>query len=180
MLLFFNHKMVTTMQRKYKNIKQLPVAKPLLWGALALIGLVGGILMQQSTRYDFITLDNKRYQWRDLHGEWVVLNYFAPWCAPCLKELPELNQFARAVPEHTRLLVVNYDRTSMSEAAALYEKYDMQFELIVNQSETKMPVPPPAALPATYLIDPQGNVVHQFTGEITATSLRTMLDTRRL
>ena len=29
-----------------------------------------------------------------LQGNWVVINYWADWCAPCIKEIPELNEFA--------------------------------------------------------------------------------------
>ena len=29
-----------------------------------------------------------------LNGNWVVINYWADWCAPCIKEIPELNEFA--------------------------------------------------------------------------------------
>src|SRR5690606_11211450 len=45
---------------------------------------------------------------QSLQGQWLVINYWAEWCAPCRKEIPELN----ALPEHidgVRVLGVNFD-----------------------------------------------------------------------
>ena len=35
----------------------------------------------------------------DLQGRWMVVNYWAEWCAPCLHELPEFNRLAEANPD---------------------------------------------------------------------------------
>jgi thiol-disulfide isomerase/thioredoxin len=42
------------------------------------------------------TLDGRTITNADLAGHAVVLNFWAPWCPPCIKEMPELDQFARA------------------------------------------------------------------------------------
>jgi len=44
-----------------------------------------------------------------LKGRWVLINYWAEWCKPCLEEIPELNTFAEAHSEQVSVLGVNYD-----------------------------------------------------------------------
>ena len=40
-----------------------------------------------------------------LKGQWIIVNYWADWCAPCIKELPELFEFAE---ENNDVLVYVY------------------------------------------------------------------------
>src|SRR5690554_7553632 len=70
-------------------------------------------------------------QWRDhqgeavartgLQGNWVVVNYWAEWCAPCLHELPEFNRLAAARPD-IRVFGVNYDGVSGEELRELSDR----------------------------------------------------------
>ena len=41
-----------------------------------------------------------------LQGQWIVVNYWADWCAPCIKEIPELVEFAH---ENSDILVFAYN-----------------------------------------------------------------------
>jgi len=43
----------------------------------------------------------------DYRGQWVVINYWAEWCKPCIKEIPELNGLDRR--EGYRVLGANFD-----------------------------------------------------------------------
>ena len=48
----------------------------------------------------------------ELRGDWVVLNYWAEWCAPCRKEIPELNELQEHSVEPgaaVRVFGINYD-----------------------------------------------------------------------
>ncbi|QPG06884.1 TlpA family protein disulfide reductase [Salinimonas marina] len=149
--------------------------KPLFYIALILIGMTAGVLTREATRYDFVTSDGRQYQWRELKQSWVVVNYFAPWCAPCLKEIPELNQFARTKPDEVRLFAINYDPADQQQVQALRQKYDIRFPVIVAGPETHLPMAPPPALPATFIIAPDGQVVKTLMGEISAKQLTATL-----
>lgn len=138
----------------------------ILFTVVALLALATGATVNQWYASDFMTLDGEKHRWRDYQGQWVVVNYFAEWCAPCLRELPELNHFS-AMTQGTdiTLLGVSYDRLSEAELASLVDKYAIQFPLIVSEPAPQMPNQRPNSLPATYIIGPDGEVMRQLMGE---------------
>ena len=53
----------------------------------------------------------------ELRGQWVVINYWAQWCKPCIEEIPELNALDQKY-EQVTVLGVNYDG-AIGEAAGI-------------------------------------------------------------
>ncbi|GGD52114.1 TlpA disulfide reductase family protein [Lacimicrobium alkaliphilum] len=132
----------------------------------AVLALTTGVAVSQWFSSDFVTLDGEKHRWDDYQGQWVVVNYFAEWCAPCLRELPELNHFAGMTKEtDITLLGMSYDRLSEDDLAGLVQKYAIEFPVILADPAPKMPNQRPNSLPATYIIGPDGKVVRQLMGE---------------
>ena len=143
----------------------------ILYVTAGILALTVGISYQIYNRYDFGTLDGSTHSYDELKGQWVVINYFAEWCAPCLREIPELNEFHHSIKEQDiRLFGVSYDAMQDHELRILAQKYDIQFPLITD-IETKLPFETPQYLPATYLIRPDGTVAGQLLGEQSIESL---------
>jgi thiol-disulfide isomerase/thioredoxin len=142
---------------------------------LFLVPLAVGVLVYQSQQFDFETVEGKTHSWSDMRGEWVVINYFAPWCAPCLREMPELNALATALPSNTRLFAINYDRLSREDLADLITKYDIKLDVIFAQQDTLLPISKPAYLPATFIIGPDGEIKETIMGEVTEQGLKNRL-----
>lgn len=139
---------------------------------IGLTSLSLGVAYQLNTRYDFSTLDGSTYQFKELQGKWVVINYFAEWCAPCLREIPELNEFKKLTDskQNAVLFGISYDAMQDHELTLLAEKYNIAFSLI-NNIETNLPFETPQYLPATYLIRPDGTLAGQLLGEQNSKSL---------
>jgi thiol-disulfide isomerase/thioredoxin len=149
------------------------VKKVLLYIVAGIISLTIGIGYQLNTRYDFTTLDGSKHKLEELQGQWVVINYFAEWCAPCLREIPELNEFHELSNSDGNALLfgISYDAMQDHELSLLADKYSISFPLI-NSVEKKLPFPPPKYLPATYLIRPDGTLAGQLLGEQNINSLK--------
>lgn len=150
--------------------------KNVLIVVIALVALSAGVFAYKSSQFDFETLEGKKVSWGELQGEWVVVNYFAEWCAPCLKEIPELNAFAEYTTNRkdVSFYALSYDLLSEQELRGLQEKYEMTFPLV----KTQVPVMPnarPKSLPATFIISPEGKVVKQLLGEQTNEKLQKVL-----
>lgn len=149
--------------------------KPLILILIALLALFAGGIVYQSQQYDFSTLDGQRHQHKDYHGQYVIVNYFAEWCAPCLKEVPELNKLNNIKPQNVALFAVSYDKLSGEKLHEIKQKYDMQFALI-NSIETPFPFTRPEFLPATYILNPDGTLKGQLFGEQSAESLLAVIN----
>ncbi|MFQ3206816.1 MAG: peroxiredoxin [Glaciecola sp.] len=146
--------------------------KVLLYLVVGIISLSLGIAYQLNNRYDFTTVDGSTYQFKELQGKWIIINYFAEWCAPCLREIPELNKFKKLSDskQNAVLFGISYDAMQDHELTLLAEKYNITFPLI-NNIDIALPFETPKYLPATYLIRPDGTLAGQLLGEQNSKSL---------
>lgn len=142
----------------------------LLFALVTLGAVASGVFVFNLFKYDFITVNGQKYKHSELQGQVLVVNYFAEWCAPCLREIPELNEYYHQAPEKVKLFAVSYDKLSQAQLLALKEKYQIEFPII---SELKNPFvfEKPSYLPATFIVKPNGELAGQLLGEQTVKSL---------
>lgn len=90
----------------------------------------------------------------DYKGQWLLINYWAIWCKPCVEEIPELNK----VGQRSDMTVIgyNFDRLSGEELANQAGKLDIRFPLVNHDPASLFGLESPSALPATMVIDPEG------------------------
>ncbi len=93
-----------------------------------------------------------------LNGNWIVINYWADWCAPCIKEIPELNEFAS---ENDDLLVYtfNFDQLDEEDLVPIAEKFNIQVPSLITHPRDIWGIQTPPAVPATFFINPKGKIV---------------------
>lgn len=130
------------------------------------------LLSACSDRIDFHTDTAGEQRWSELEGGYVIVNYFAEWCAPCLRELPELNEFHEEHAGEVTLLGVSFDPLTNAQLAALKEKHQIEFPLVQTEPAPVLPFERPKMLPATYIVKPDGSVEGPLLGEQTIDSLK--------
>jgi thiol-disulfide isomerase/thioredoxin len=107
----------------------------------------------------------------ELHGQWVVINYWAIWCKPCIQEIPELNKLAE-LPQVT-VLGVNYDGISGEELDQQLEKLGVAFRTLETDPAAQLGMARPVVLPTTLVLDPQGQLSETLVGPQTLETLAT-------
>lgn len=115
---------------------------------------------------DLNGVDRKLSEFR---GKWVVLNYWATWCPPCLKEIPELVEFHDEHHNKDAVVVgVDFEDIKLDELKEFTESYFMSYPILRTKPSAKTPVGVISGLPTTYLISPEGEIVAKQSGPVTA------------
>ena len=93
----------------------------------------------------------------NLHGQWILVNYWADWCPPCIKEIPEINSFASKHPE-VIVLAFNFDRLEAEDLRPQIKKFGIKYPSLITHPKGLWGIATPKTLPATYFISPGGEI----------------------
>ena len=80
---------------------------------------------------DIDVYNGKDTSFEKLKGQWVIVNYWADWCAPCIKELPELFEFAE---ENNDVLVYvfNFDELDAEDLAPVAKRFNLKLPSLIS------------------------------------------------
>lgn len=117
------------------------------------------------------TLDGKTFDLAAHRGHWVIVNFWATWCSPCIKEMPDISAFV-AAHKDVAAIGIAWEDTERAEIDAFVKAHPVSYPLA--QGDVYKPLKDfeePRGLPVTYVIAPDGTVRKKFTGPITGDDL---------
>lgn len=141
---------------------------------VAALWLGSWAVVAQPAELELTDMAGQTHRLADYRGQWVVVNYWATWCPPCLEELPELEVFHTSSEGRAVVLGVNMEDISAARLHAFVEEQFLSFPILIA-GERPSPsglVGRVEGLPTTYLVAPSGKVVARQVGKVTASALR--------
>lgn len=122
------------------------------------------------------TLDDGPFDLAAMRGQWVVVNFWATWCKPCLKEIPDLSAFD-AARDDVRVIGLAYEEIEAEAMREFLAKYPAGYPIaILDVYNPPADFETPRGLPMTYLIAPDGKVAKKYLGPITSQELAEAID----
>lgn len=112
-----------------------------------------------------------------LKGKWVLINYWASWCEPCLDEIPELNRlYQHSNSDRFALFAVNYDMQPVEVQQQLAVDNHIRYPVLSRDPAEALHLGEIRGLPVTFIFNPIGILVETRYGGQTAVRLKQRLN----
>lgn len=133
-------------------------------------------LLAEPVEYTLNDLDGKPVSLSDYRGKWIIVNYWATWCPPCLEEIPELVGLHDENSDRLVVLGVNFEEVNNEYLREFVDSHMMSYPVLVSEPRPVTPLGPVLGLPTTYIISPQGESVARQEGPVTRAAIEAYLE----
>lgn len=131
---------------------------------------------------DFILKDmsGNKHQLSSYKGKWVLVNYWATWCPPCLEEVPDLvNLYDHRKQKDLMVLGVVFDYKDVKEVNEYVDDMLMSYPIVLGDDSVTAQIGSAQVLPTTYIYNPQGKLVKIKRGLITREYIERMISGKK-
>ena len=121
-------------------------------------------------------IQGKSHHLTDYRGKWVLVNFWATWCPPCLDEIPELISLHNAhLGKDIQVISIAMDSGSSRKVADFAQSHNINYPIIMGERKTTVQFGAVDVLPASYLYNPNGELVNYQAGEVTRASIEAFI-----
>lgn len=122
------------------------------------------------------TLDGGSFDLSKQSGKWVIVNYWATWCSPCLKELPDISAYVTAHKDKVAAIGLDFEDSDKADVEKFLKTHVLSYPVAqIDIDNPPKDFDPPKGLPNTYIVAPDGHVAKVFMGPITTKDLDTVI-----
>jgi peroxiredoxin len=129
---------------------------------------------KEAPEFKLKDLDDKEVRLSDFKGKIVVLNFWATWCGPCLKEMPDFAELQNQYSKDVQFIGIAIDPENKGKMKQLVEKLKIPYPILLGNEEISDKYGGMNAIPVTFLIDRKGMIRAHYIGMRQKSDLETL------
>ncbi|GKS68866.1 thiol-disulfide isomerase or thioredoxin [Nitrosomonas sp. PY1] len=137
------------------------------------IVLLMGVLLLFCTQifaFQFQDTTGKTHQLSDYKGRWVIVNFWATWCPPCLKEIPDLIALYNN-RQDIMIIGVAMDMDDPKVVLDFVQSMAINYPIVLGNPQLAAQIDEISLLPSTYFYDPNGEPAARQLGIVSRDSI---------
>jgi thiol-disulfide isomerase/thioredoxin len=115
---------------------------------------------------DFVLTDTQGNQVKlsDYRGKVVILDFWATWCPPCRKGIPDLIDLKKTYKDRLAIIGISLDTDSKNDVVPFMKEYGINYKVVYGDNDVVQKYGNIQAIPTSFIIDQKGNIVTSFVG----------------
>jgi len=110
-------------------------------------------------------LDGNSLTLSDFKGRVIILNFWATWCPPCRREIPDFVELYEKYKDEGLLIIgVNLDRGDSRSVKQFSKEYKINYPIVLGNVNVTQDYGGVRAIPTTFVIDRKGNIKEKYVG----------------
>ncbi|HDX9590995.1 TPA: redoxin domain-containing protein [Bacillus pseudomycoides] len=121
--------------------------------------------------FELSKLDGTKVKLSDLKGKKVIVNFWATWCGPCQREMPDMQEFYNKYQKDVEILAVNYTASEGTDGKEKVRKFGEEkgvtFPILLDTDIKVTTTYKVITIPTSYFVDTNGVIQDKFIGPMT-------------
>jgi thiol-disulfide isomerase/thioredoxin len=131
-----------------------------------------------ANEFSFKDMQGKIQRLSDYKGKWVLVNFWATWCPPCLEEIPDLVEMHNAHKESDFAVIGIAMSSGVDSVNAFAKQMEISYPIVYGNDQIAAQIGKINALPTSYLYDPSGKLVSYQSGAVTRNDIENFIRSR--
>jgi thiol-disulfide isomerase/thioredoxin len=118
---------------------------------------------KKSSNFSLPTINGEQFKLSDIKDKYILINFWAGWCSPCLKEMPDMQKMYSNIDKSKLELIAIHAGPIDDQTLQYIRAQAFDFPIIVDEKTSLSGWEVPA-LPVTYLVSPDGSILYKALG----------------
>lgn len=128
--------------------------------------------VEQAPEFTLYTLDGTEIKLSDYLGKIVILDFWATWCAPCRKSIPDLISIQDEYEDELVVIGISLDQPATQNNLQLFiNNFGINYPVVLGTYEVSEAYGNIQAIPTSFIIDKEGNIINKHIGLVPKSTL---------
>jgi thiol-disulfide isomerase/thioredoxin len=140
------------------------------------LAMPAGYLRAEAVDFTLFDTQGSSHSLSQYRGKWVVVNFWATWCPPCVEEMPDLVDFHEAHKDKDAVVLgVNTENIRLARLREFIDDMFISYPILRMKPSARTPFGRIDTLPTTVLLTPEGEVAAQQSGMVSGAAIEAFI-----
>ena len=129
-------------------------------------------------KFTLTDAEGKSHSLAGYRGKWVIVNFWATWCPPCLEEIPDLVAIKEARKD-VEVIGIAMEFQDARQVMQFSDGMFVNYPIVLGDRKVSESIGQVDGLPTTFIYDPQGKLAERHVGKITRKQIERLIGARK-